>query len=262
MGHRSNTRELSEHQPSRCVICEPVRGFGADHLRTNKVGAMAYFLKTVSATFAAGLICGAGALVALAPGPASEVPQANKAGASTQPDKAQVAVVSPTSVPCKDQVWPAIDRRCMRWTAEAWSGPNNGAETGKAAEPQTTAPKPAAPPTAQAKAQPPQPETPKAAAPPSAQAKAHPPQPETRQPEARGVEEPRTAAAKPTAPIETSKQPAPQQAATPAQPEPAETRQAETPVATVQPAANDAADESAAVKSAQAEKVKKPRKTR
>jgi len=90
----------------------------------------------------------------------------------------------------------------MRWTAEAWTGPNNGAETGKAAEPQTTAPKPTAPPTAQAKAQPPQPETPKAAAPPSAQAKAHTPQPEARQPEARRVEEPRTAAAKPTAPID------------------------------------------------------------
>jgi len=194
---------------------------------------MAYFLKTVSATFAAGLICGAGALVALAPGPANEVPQANKAGASTQPDKAQVAVVSPTSVPCKDQVWPAIDRRCMRWTAEGW--------TGKAGEPPGKAAEPAAPakPTVPAAAQP-KPQTPPLA-------------------------EPRTAAAKPAAPVEAPKQTAPQQAATPAAPQPAqaEAQPAEPPATTAQPTASIAADESGATKSVHhAEKAKKPHRTR
>src|SRR5262245_41575451 len=106
MGQKSNTRELLERGPSRCVTPRAGARIGADHLRTNKVGAMAHFLKTVSATFAAGVICGAGVLVALAPGPASDVPQAEKAADNAQPERAQVAVVSPTSVPCKDQVWP------------------------------------------------------------------------------------------------------------------------------------------------------------
>src|SRR5262245_16591568 len=94
------------------------------------VGIMAHFLKTVSATFAAGVICGAGALIALAPSsPAPEVQQADKAQPET---KMPVAVVNPASVPCKGQVWPNIDRRCMRWTAEAWTPPGQHAGTGGA----------------------------------------------------------------------------------------------------------------------------------
>jgi hypothetical protein len=80
---------------------------------------MARFLKTVSATFAAGMICGAGALIAFAPSPVQNTSQPEKAEGSRVP----VAITDPAAVPCKDQVWPNIDRRCMRWTAERWSAP-------------------------------------------------------------------------------------------------------------------------------------------
>jgi hypothetical protein len=86
---------------------------------------MGSFLKTVSATFAAGVVCGAGALTALAPVTTNDTAEPGGARPSNAP-----AVVSATAVPCSKQVWPIMDRRCMRWTAEGWtnaSGAPNGA---------------------------------------------------------------------------------------------------------------------------------------
>src|SRR5215468_5580154 len=77
---------------------------------------MTPFLKTASAMFAAGVVCGAGALSALPPTP-------NDTTASTVPRPQPAAIVTAAAIPCKDQVWPIIDRRCMRWTAEGWTAP-------------------------------------------------------------------------------------------------------------------------------------------
>jgi hypothetical protein len=77
---------------------------------------MSSFLKTASAIFAAGVVCGAGALSALAPTP-------NDTTASTVPQPKPAAITTSAAIPCKEQVWPIIDRRCMRWTAEGWTAP-------------------------------------------------------------------------------------------------------------------------------------------
>lgn len=84
---------------------------------------MASSLKTASAIFAAGVVCGAGALSALAP-----TPNDTTAPAVTRPKPP--AVVTAAVVPCKDQVWPMIDRRCMRWTAEGWTAHKADANSG------------------------------------------------------------------------------------------------------------------------------------
>jgi len=77
---------------------------------------MTSFPKAASAIFAAGVVCGAGALSALAPTP-------NDATASIAPQPRPTATATAAAIPCKDQVWPIIDRRCMRWTAEGWAAP-------------------------------------------------------------------------------------------------------------------------------------------
>ena len=94
---------------------------------------MASFLKTVSATFATGMLCGAGALIALAPAPVS----GTREPGISRPDTSR-PIVSATAVPCKDQVWPITDRRCMRWTAEGWTA-GNAAANGGGTEPNDTA---------------------------------------------------------------------------------------------------------------------------
>ena len=101
-----------------------------------KFTVMTPFLKTASAIFAAGVVCGAAALSALAPTP-------NDAAASTAPQPTPAAIVTAAAIPCKDQIWPMIDRRCMRWTAEAWtapkSDPNRGAGSNGGANPEVPA---------------------------------------------------------------------------------------------------------------------------
>jgi len=98
---------------------------------------MASFMKTASAIFAAGVLCGAGALAALAPTP----PNASAEPAIARPKS---PVVTTTAVvPCKEQVWPLIDRRCMKWTAEGWTAhkadPNSGAGSNGAVSPELPA---------------------------------------------------------------------------------------------------------------------------
>src|SRR5215813_872586 len=97
---------------------------------------MTPFLKTASAMFAAGVVCGAGALSALPPTP-------DDTTASTVPRPRPAAIVTSAAIPCRDQVWPMIDRRCMRWTAEGWTAPkadaNNGAGSNGAVNPELSA---------------------------------------------------------------------------------------------------------------------------
>jgi hypothetical protein len=164
---------------------------------------MAHFLRTVSATFAAGMVCGAGALIALAPAPVRDVPQADQA----QPEKAPppVAVLNQTSIPCKDQVWPNIDRRCMRWTAERWTAKSDGNNDGTESQPPVNLETAGAPaPETRAAAKP-------AAPPATAQAKSAP-QPAA-QPETRRAETAKTAAPQPAPQPAAQSEPAQQQAA-------------------------------------------------
>jgi hypothetical protein len=182
---------------------------------------MAHFLRTVSATFAAGMVCGAGALIALAPAPVRDVPQADQA----QPEKAPppVAVLNQTSIPCKDQVWPNIDRRCMRWTAERWTAKSGGNNDGTESQPPVNLETAGAPaPETRAAAKP-------AAPPTTAQAKSTP-QP-TAQPETRRAETAKTVAPQP-APQPVAPQPAPQPAA---QSEPAQQQAAASPAGDARP---------------------------
>ena len=101
-----------------------------------KFRVMTPFLKPASAMFAAGVVCGAGALSALAPTP-------NDTTASTAPRPQPAAIVTAAAIPCKQQVWPIIDRRCMRWTAEGWTAPkadpNRGAGSNGGVNPEIPA---------------------------------------------------------------------------------------------------------------------------
>jgi len=81
-----------------------------------QVGSWPLSLKTVSATFAAGVVCGAGALTALAPTTVSETGEPDVGRRDKSPP-----IVSAIAIPCKEQVWPIMDRRCMRWIAESWT---------------------------------------------------------------------------------------------------------------------------------------------
>jgi hypothetical protein len=90
---------------------------------------MVSFLKTASAIFAAGVVCGAGALSGLAPTSPNGTTEPAIARPDARPESS--AVVATATVPCWQQVWPIIDRRCMRLAAEGWTDrkadPNSGA---------------------------------------------------------------------------------------------------------------------------------------